>query len=261
MLSTPTPARPTARNFFARSSNSAVTFVALRTISASASTISAFSESFVVITTLQPGCSFSSCTPRSLILSATMTFIRLRHCRRVFPRAVEVIQSSGTIARCQITTAAIAPRCAEPFVRERFLGLLYSMERGAEDESCGKNSEGPGRRHAGQRGAKTQRPARNKGGHQTQRSRKNTRARRRGVHSDSPNTCKTAQGVDRAVHQGQPPGTRRQRNQGARHHRIVSARRSQRSRNGRGHRQGHLRIRREFHQADGRGRESRKGGP
>src|SRR2546430_2439127 len=38
-LSTPTPARPTARSLGARSSNSAVTFVALRTISASASLI------------------------------------------------------------------------------------------------------------------------------------------------------------------------------------------------------------------------------
>src|SRR5438874_1596721 len=75
MLSTPTPARPTARNFFAQSSNSAVTLVALRTIKASASAISAFNESFAVITTFQPGCSFNNCTPRSLILSATMTFI------------------------------------------------------------------------------------------------------------------------------------------------------------------------------------------
>src|SRR5437016_5858672 len=85
MLSTPTPARPTARNFLAWSSNSAVTFVALRTIRASASAISACSVSFFVSTMLQSGCSFSNCAPRSLILSATITFMRLRCVLRVFP--------------------------------------------------------------------------------------------------------------------------------------------------------------------------------
>jgi len=47
----------------------------LRTIRASASAISPFRLSFVVSTMFHPGCSFSSCTPRSLILSATMTFM------------------------------------------------------------------------------------------------------------------------------------------------------------------------------------------
>ena len=78
MLSTPTPARPTARSFGALASKSAVTFVALRTINASASATSRSSVSFVVRTVFQPACALSSCTPRSLILSATMTFtIRL----------------------------------------------------------------------------------------------------------------------------------------------------------------------------------------
>ncbi len=87
ILSTPTPARPTARNFLAWSSSSAVTFVALRTIKASASGISVFSESFVVSTMFQPGCSFSSCRPRSLILSATITFMSPVVSRRFFPRS------------------------------------------------------------------------------------------------------------------------------------------------------------------------------
>ena len=87
MLSTPTPARPTARSLGALASNSAVTFVALRTISASASAISASSVSFVVRTVFQSVCSLSSFTPRSLILSATITFIPpLRWCSCGFIR-------------------------------------------------------------------------------------------------------------------------------------------------------------------------------
>src|SRR5216110_38055 len=47
ILSTPTPARPTARSLGAPASRCSVTFVALRTINASASVISASSVSFV----------------------------------------------------------------------------------------------------------------------------------------------------------------------------------------------------------------------
>ncbi len=81
ILSTPTPARPTARSFGALSSNSAVTFVALRTISASASASSAPMVSLVVSTVFRPDF-FNNSTPRSLILSATMTFMTPLLCRR-----------------------------------------------------------------------------------------------------------------------------------------------------------------------------------
>src|SRR6266478_1073864 len=74
ILSTPTPARPTTRRRCAFSRSSGVTLVALRTTSASASAISAFRVSLVVRTTFQPALRSSS-TPRSLILSATITFI------------------------------------------------------------------------------------------------------------------------------------------------------------------------------------------
>ena len=74
ILSTPTPARPTARSFGALSRSSAVTRVALRTISASASASSAPMLSLVVTTVFSPDF-FNSSTPRSLILSATMTFM------------------------------------------------------------------------------------------------------------------------------------------------------------------------------------------
>src|SRR5260370_431084 len=120
MLSTPTPARPTARNFFARSSRSAVTFVALRTIKASASAISSFRSSLVVSTMFQPGCSFSSCTPRSLILSATITFMSLAVSSGFFPRSLNN-QSSEPLAHCQISTAHAAPSSANHSFAADFL--------------------------------------------------------------------------------------------------------------------------------------------
>src|SRR5580700_5109072 len=73
-LSTPTPARPTTRNFSARSSKSRVTFVALRTTSPSAFAISPASAAAAGSTISQP-VSRKSAIPRSLILSATIIFI------------------------------------------------------------------------------------------------------------------------------------------------------------------------------------------
>src|SRR5579883_1956146 len=95
MLSTPTPARPTTRSFGAFASSSAVTFVALRTMSASAPGNSAPSVSFVVSTTFHPRCSFSSCTPRSLILSATITFMRVSSLQGGFIAKRQEIYVSG----------------------------------------------------------------------------------------------------------------------------------------------------------------------
>src|SRR4029077_20702847 len=97
ILSTPTPARPTTRRRGAFSSSSGVTLVALRTISASALAISALRVSFVVRTMFQPAVRRSS-TPRSLILSATMTFIG--------PRRVMCLQ----VLRWQCAEAAASKR-------------------------------------------------------------------------------------------------------------------------------------------------------
>ena len=107
ILSTPTPARPTARSFGALSINSGVTFVALRTINASASANSAPSVSFVVCTIFHP-VSFSSSTPRSLILSATMTFIfPLSWVKAASPSAV----SSHIMKTFQITVQGEPCQC------------------------------------------------------------------------------------------------------------------------------------------------------
>src|SRR5258708_6030991 len=132
MLSTPTPARPTARNFRPLSSNSAVTFVALRTIRASASAISAPNVSFVVSTMFHPGCSFSNCTPRSLILSATMTFMRrLVSSSRFFLHGVR--DQSYRPARALSNEHRGNRSCGTTsFLTLLSDGLLYSMQRGSE---------------------------------------------------------------------------------------------------------------------------------
>ena len=107
MLSTPTPARPTTRSRRAFSSSSGVTFVALRTTNASASAISASSVSLVVRTMFHPALCSSS-TPRSLILSATITFIGPHViCLKCTPPACESRRKqgnngNGAIAQCQI---------------------------------------------------------------------------------------------------------------------------------------------------------------
>src|SRR6266404_793094 len=128
------------------------------------------------------------------------------------------------------------------------------------DESSRENSERPGRRHARERRVATERAAGNQSGHQTPGGRKDPRAGRDGIHSDPADAGEAAQGIHRAVHQGQPAGAGRERNQGTRHHRVLSAGRSERSRDERCDYESHFRDWSEFHQAHGRGRERREGG-
>src|SRR6266581_67940 len=78
ILSTPTPARPTARSFGALSRRSGVTRVALRTISASASANSAAIVSFVVSTVFNPDF-FSSSTPQFFPRPETIQVTERQH--------------------------------------------------------------------------------------------------------------------------------------------------------------------------------------
>src|SRR5260370_14013463 len=68
----------------------------------------------------QPGCSFSSCTPRSLILSATITFMSPVVSSGFFPRSLNN-QSSEPLAHCQISTAHAAPSSANHSFAADFL--------------------------------------------------------------------------------------------------------------------------------------------
>ena len=77
MLSTPAPARPTTRRRGAEAISSAVTRVALRTMSASASARAERSSPEVGASTCQPERARSS-MPRGEILSATTTRMALK---------------------------------------------------------------------------------------------------------------------------------------------------------------------------------------
>jgi len=85
-----------------------------------------------------------------------------------------------------------------------FPGLLYSRKRGSEDEFAEKIQKTWSTPCAPKTSCASA-SCENQGGHQAQGSRKDSRTRRAGVHSDPANARKTAQGINRTVHQGQPP--------------------------------------------------------
>src|SRR6267154_2364635 len=226
MLSTPTPARPITRSRGAFSNSSGVTLVALRTIKASASAICAWSVSLVVRTMFHPALRSSS-TPRSLILSATITFIdgdsslmaRVTLGAKWGAKCKQI-----TVATCSHGVKSVRDSDGHPPCMARrspvlFL-RLFCYIRGHEDrnESCREDSERLDRRDARERGIEVERAADGEIGDYLQRDGKAAQAGRRGVHPIAANAGEAAQGIDRAIREGRPPGPGRQRDEGVGDH-------------------------------------------
>src|SRR5713226_75317 len=238
MLSTPTPARPTTRSRGAFSRSSGVTLVALRTIRASASAICAFSVSLVVRTMFHPALRSRS-TPRSLILSATITFIdacsSLDYHRMFsgaeFDLALRNVQRATTgtrwgAKRKQVTVAtcstAVKSLPYSDFAVLRILsGTALSFSFGSfaifevtrsGDESCGENPEGSDGCDAGERRAAAERVAHGQVRDHVQRDGKAAKA------------GEAAQGIDRAIWEGWAQRPRGQGNERDGDHRDVSSR-------------------------------------
>src|SRR5712692_9662921 len=250
MLSTPTPARPTTRSRGAFSRSSGVTLVALRTIRASASAICALSVSLVVRTMFHPALRSRS-TPRSLILSATITFIDSRSSldyHRMFsgaefglvPRDVQRA-TTGTrwgAKRKQVMVAtcstAVKSLPYSDFAVLRILSataLSFSFGSFAilevtrsGDESRGENPEGSDGCNAGERRAAAERVAHGQVRDHVQRDGKAAQAGRSGIDPAAANAGEAAQGIDRAIREGRAQRPRGQGNERDGDHRDVSSR-------------------------------------
>src|SRR5580704_15735870 len=230
-------------------------------MSASASARSAFRLSLVVRTMFQPVC-FRSSIPRSLILSATMTFM--------IP--LFGVKAAGSARRSLPLGSKqwyrnIPNYCAEWSVSNgseleifmRGMRLCYSAKKGSENEPFRTIEERYCDRDEGERRDAAERPTHGKGGAAAEGSGKAASAGRDRIDPVAADAGEAAQGIHRPVCEGQTAGPGGQGKRGIEISGSVSAGGCQRGGVGRGNCQGHCGYWRDFDEADGRRGEGGEG--
>src|SRR5258705_7302013 len=130
------------------------------------------------------------------------------------------------------------------------LQLLYFMQ-GKSDDAGRANPDGHCRGDEGARRFQTERVANGEVRDSAEGSGKVAQTRRRRVHPAAANHSEAAQGVHRAIHQGQPAGTCGEGKKGSRADRAISSGGSFGGRNERGDRRSHRGNRRKLDKTNG----------